>query len=199
MLRIFAVALVCAASSVGCSSAMKTGGPLARSGGGMNSLQCAQQAPRPDIQRTACHQPVGVMDLPAGDGCGRGCGSMGCFGPGGQHMVDGCVSCIADCHNGCCGGGCADGSCGMGPGHGRVIGHPGHCICGNTGRCACCQKMKAMGLAAADMALDPRACMTDAAYNFNPGPPSAQTAYPYYTTRGPRDFLMANPPSIGPY
>jgi hypothetical protein len=22
-------------------------------------------------------------------------------------------------------------------------------------------------------------------------------AYPYYTTRGPRDFLMANPPSIG--
>jgi hypothetical protein len=29
------------------------------------------------------------------------------------------------------------------------------------------------------------------------GPPSAQTAYPYYTTRGPRDFLMDNPPSIG--
>ncbi|QDV70318.1 hypothetical protein Poly24_40390 [Rosistilla carotiformis] len=31
----------------------------------------------------------------------------------------------------------------------------------------------------------------------NPGPPSASTAYPYYTTRGPRDFLNANPPSIG--
>ena len=31
-----------------------------------------------------------------------------------------------------------------------------------------------------------------------PGPPSAQVAYPYYTTRGPRDFLMANPPTIGP-
>jgi hypothetical protein len=29
------------------------------------------------------------------------------------------------------------------------------------------------------------------------GPPSAQVAYPYYTTRGPRDFLMDNPPSIG--
>ncbi len=28
-------------------------------------------------------------------------------------------------------------------------------------------------------------------------PPSAQTAYPYYTTRGPRDFLMSNPDSIG--
>ncbi|MFT7629827.1 MAG: hypothetical protein ACI87E_000831, partial [Mariniblastus sp.] len=24
-----------------------------------------------------------------------------------------------------------------------------------------------------------------------------QFVYPYYTTRGPRDFLMANPPSIG--
>jgi hypothetical protein len=29
------------------------------------------------------------------------------------------------------------------------------------------------------------------------GPPSAHVAYPYYTTRGPRDFLMNNPPSIG--
>jgi hypothetical protein len=24
-----------------------------------------------------------------------------------------------------------------------------------------------------------------------------QYVYPYYTTRGPRDFLMANPPTIG--
>lgn len=32
---------------------------------------------------------------------------------------------------------------------------------------------------------------------FNAGPPSAQVAYPYYTHRGPRDFLMDNPPSIG--
>jgi hypothetical protein len=29
------------------------------------------------------------------------------------------------------------------------------------------------------------------------GPPSAAIAYPYYTTRGPRDFLEPNPPSIG--
>ncbi len=26
---------------------------------------------------------------------------------------------------------------------------------------------------------------------------SAQTGYPYYTHRGPRDFLVDNPPSIG--
>lgn len=31
----------------------------------------------------------------------------------------------------------------------------------------------------------------------NPGPPSATVGYPYYTTRGPRDFLLDNPPSIG--
>src|SRR5688572_18513002 len=29
------------------------------------------------------------------------------------------------------------------------------------------------------------------------GPASAQVAYPYYTTRGPRDFLLNNPPTIG--
>ncbi len=34
---------------------------------------------------------------------------------------------------------------------------------------------------------------------FNQGPPVGQVAYPYYTVRGPRDFLRDNPPSIGPY
>ncbi len=31
------------------------------------------------------------------------------------------------------------------------------------------------------------------------GGPAPQYAYPYYTLRGPRDFLVDNPPSIGPY
>jgi hypothetical protein len=30
------------------------------------------------------------------------------------------------------------------------------------------------------------------------GPPTAAVTYPYYTTRGPRDFLARNPRSIGP-
>ena len=30
------------------------------------------------------------------------------------------------------------------------------------------------------------------------GPTQGSVQYPYYTTRGPRDFLLANPPSIGP-
>ncbi len=29
------------------------------------------------------------------------------------------------------------------------------------------------------------------------GPPTAAVAYPYYTIRGPRDFLANDPPSIG--
>jgi hypothetical protein len=29
------------------------------------------------------------------------------------------------------------------------------------------------------------------------GVPGPTVAYPYYTTRGPRDFLASNPPSIG--
>jgi hypothetical protein len=33
---------------------------------------------------------------------------------------------------------------------------------------------------------------------FNAGPPDAQVAYPYYTIRGPRDYLARNPSSIGP-
>ena len=34
-------------------------------------------------------------------------------------------------------------------------------------------------------------------YQSQGAPPSASVAYPYYTTRAPRDFLLDNPPSIG--
>ncbi len=32
---------------------------------------------------------------------------------------------------------------------------------------------------------------------YQPGPPTAQVANPYYTVRGPRDFLARNPRSVG--
>ena len=35
-------------------------------------------------------------------------------------------------------------------------------------------------------------------YPANPGPPTAGVTYPYYTNRGPRDFLNPNPRGIGP-
>jgi hypothetical protein len=31
-----------------------------------------------------------------------------------------------------------------------------------------------------------------------PGPSAGNVSYPYYTTRGPRDFLAADPRGIGP-
>ncbi len=34
--------------------------------------------------------------------------------------------------------------------------------------------------------------------SINPGPPTAAITYPYYTVRGPRDFLQRNPSPIGP-
>lgn len=33
---------------------------------------------------------------------------------------------------------------------------------------------------------------------FVQGPPTGAVAYPYYTNRGPRDFLARTPASIGP-
>ncbi|MGD9720413.1 MAG: hypothetical protein AB7O59_06725 [Pirellulales bacterium] len=35
-------------------------------------------------------------------------------------------------------------------------------------------------------------------YEFAAGPPSGGVTYPYYTNRGPRDFLARNPRDIGP-
>jgi hypothetical protein len=36
-----------------------------------------------------------------------------------------------------------------------------------------------------------------AGYGGPAGPAAAQVAYPYYTVRGPRDFFLDNPPTIG--
>jgi hypothetical protein len=34
--------------------------------------------------------------------------------------------------------------------------------------------------------------------SFVPGPPTGAITYPYYTLRGPRDFLASDPRTIGP-
>jgi len=44
----------------------------------------------------------------------------------------------------------------------------------------------------------PCAAGFDEGAGYAAGPPSAAVTYPYYTTRGPRDFLASDPPSIGP-
>lgn len=114
--------------------------------------------------------PAGPYDCSPCDSCNWGCN--GHRHPFGYQTGHECY-----CQNdGACPAGChpcphcGRGYCGDGPGVGCGVCNV--CGCGPSG---------------------------DHNYNFNPGPPVAQTAYPYYTLRGPRDFLLGNPPSIGPY
>lgn len=81
------------------------------------------------------------------------------------------------CQDGACQeGGCQDGAC-----------HKPH-----AGRYG--------GLAKHHLTADEKAALAASDYGaVQPaGPPTGAVAYPYYTTRGPRDFLAKNPPSIGP-
>ncbi len=155
-----------------------------------------------------CEQPVGCGDGCC-DSCGRGgnledgCQGGNCCafdrycghncGPGYHPGPYDCSPCDSP-HWGCTGhrhpmGYRSGQDCRMCDGGGReypcqVCGHchppgPGYC-CGSPGAPGSCNS-------------------GDQFYNFTPGPPVAQAAYPYYTLRGPRDFLLDNPPSIGPY
>jgi len=161
-----------------------------------------------------------------GDACGDSCGPAGCYdGCNGECGRGGALSQSACCQGG---GECLFGRyCGheCGPGYGRgpydcapcgspdwgctghrhpqgfLTGREHHCatprtqplhaaVCGNGYCCAICGQ-PAPGCCCANSG--------DQNYNFNPGPPVAQVAYPYYTVRGPRDFLLDNPPPLGPY
>lgn len=105
---------------------------------------------------------------------------------GGRGCGDGCVDgACADCESGVCPTGgcrsnrcndCADGSC-----HGRHVGRYG-------------------GLAKHHLTPEEKMALECSDYGATQpaGPPSGAVAYPYYTTRGPRDFLAKCPPSIGP-
>ena len=76
-------------------------------------------------------------------------------------------------------------------GDGGMIGHDGGCrSCGLAARRMGGGHMGGGGLAGRHMAGEPVAGP--------PGPPTGAVTYPYYTTRGPRDFLAKNPRSIGP-
>ncbi len=93
--------------------------------------------------------------------------------PTGQCGPEGCPT--GNCQSGNCQD-CADGSC-----------HPKH-----VGRYG--------GLAKHHLSPAEKAALAGSDYGATQpaGPPSGAVAYPYYTTRGPRDFLAKCPPSIGP-
>ncbi len=91
-----------------------------------------------------------------------------CLGGSCAQAPENCQSCDAPCDDESCDQ-CSDpGRCRRGDGPGYF--KPG-CLC--KGRCT-------EGTGA------------------DPGPATGTVTYPYYTTRGPRDFLAKNPPSIGP-
>lgn len=99
------------------------------------------------------------------------CGSPGACGqPGCNQCNPGFFSRLFGglCFADDCGPGCRNGHCGHGGGH--FGGGPGGAGGGHFGH----------GGAYAG------------------GPPTPTVVYPYYTTRGPRDFLDPNPRSIGP-
>ena len=143
-------------------------------------------------------------------GCGTGqCAAGGCGGGQGYppYAMGGCGSGAGAPMYGVPGCGACDGGCGMAYGatHGmgqcprpksgmngkkaarmaaKAVHYPmskcvqkahHRCACGGCGCCRCCGS----GGGAV-------------------GPEYGVVNYPYYTTRGPRDFLMVNPPSIGP-
>jgi hypothetical protein len=89
------------------------------------------------------------------------------------------------CDDVCCGEGCDANGCAYGDGNGACGGDGCGAGGGMFSRMAC--------------GCNPHAQGYPAGYSGCNGPPVGQTAYPYYTVRGPRDFLVDNPPSIGPY
>lgn len=64
-----------------------------------------------------------------------------------------------------------------------------HCAGDSCGGCAACMGHGRRGGPGGG---------SDASMVANPGPASAAVTYPYYTTRGPRDFLDRDPQPIGP-
>jgi hypothetical protein len=137
-------------------------------------------------------------------GCGEPCMGSACRGPqpGGLRQTgcgDACTSgtcCEAIEGSGCCAG-CDE--CGLfsrnwgggNPGYPPATYDCSACGSPRWGNHGFCQQP--------GPGCTPGCPSGDQVYDFNAGPPVGQTAYPYYTVRGPRDFLRNNPPSIGPY
>ncbi|QEG37541.1 hypothetical protein [Bythopirellula goksoeyrii] len=208
--------LVCVAmltlATTGCAGNRMLGGGCC---GQPCNVSTSQNAPRPQVRSNlygaqqcsydgCCDAGCGCSDVC----CDPACGCDVCCDP-----ACGCDTCCepscSGCDpygNGCCnGGGCqlGGGRCGIGNGGmcngGMCNGGAGGRMCGACGGrgCGACGGCGIVGAIASGFC--PHAGGYPEQPNFNPGPPVGQTAYPYYTVRGPRDFLQNNPPSIGPY
>jgi len=160
-------------------------------------------------------------DYGCGPNCDGNCPNCGTQGPVG--FAGGQVGFGGQACDGTCGGNC--GQCGGGSGSGLGIGDclfagwlckkdsglgpdfkgVGNCsLCGlAAGLCGCGQGCGIRGCGLGGRLCDRCRHPYGGAIPHTPtfqghaGPPSPQYANPYYTVRGPRDFLTDNPPSIG--
>ena len=99
---------------------------------------------------------------------------------------------LASALTGCCWPNCHD-TAGLLPGSCEAA--PENCAACNAGcGSACAGPCETFDDPEAPCPPSCRPCRPAAA----PGPPTAAVTYPYYTVRGPRDFLARNPRSIGP-
>jgi hypothetical protein len=108
-----------------------------------------------------------------------GCAADGCRDSGGKHLLG--------CHQGTCASApetCA--SCGGGR---QGCGDPNCPNCGGDPR---------GGGDGRDGPLARQRAEFNAYHGGQPGPLTGAVAYPYYSVRGPRDFLARDPASIGP-
>jgi hypothetical protein len=106
------------------------------------------------------------------------------------------------------GGGCRDGACQEGCENGACQGaecEGGQCptnACQDCDSGACHKRHVGPygGLAKHHLTPEEEAALAGSDYGATgpAGPPTGAVAYPYYTTRGPRDFLAKCPPSVGP-
>jgi hypothetical protein len=102
-------------------------------------------------------------------------------------------------HNGCggCSHGCPDGACGCSDGRCAECpdGHPDFyepLHFGHQGPPERCGVLSWLGTAGPGVTPIPEQAQPA------PGPSAAGVSYPYYTNRGPRDFLANDPRGIGP-
>jgi hypothetical protein len=142
-----------------------------------------------------------ILATSAGCCCGERLFNLCCAGScpyGAQYGYDG-DGCCSSC--GSTGGGCSD--CYASRGHQRGRG-PGGAAMYDDAMMA--ENEAAMAGPQAIVSNHPadghplvrRRRNSGGEYEFAAGPPTGGVAYPYYTTRGPRDFLARTPRDIGP-
>jgi hypothetical protein len=149
---------------------------------------------------SGCHRPNFWKEPPVMRACILAVAALlvaACTGCHGINLAKGHCDACGGCPGGhCAGGHCAGGHCGGGHfGHGHGGAHHGGYGQGGYGHGGYAHH--GHGPHGTPGFPHHHGHHRDREYVGPQGPQTAQVAYPYYTIRGPRDFLLDNPPSIG--